>query len=87
MHGVPVPHTLGWPPPPQVSGGVHVPQSIVPPHPSPAVPQSWPSWPQVFGTQPSGPPSPAPPDELLVDEDVEPTALDEELLADVVAPP
>jgi hypothetical protein len=38
----PTPQTLG-PPPPQNSGGVHVPQGTVPPHPSGANPQFWPA--------------------------------------------
>src|SRR2546423_463534 len=53
------PHTPGVPPPPHVCGAVQVPQSNVPPQPSPC-------WPQliaivaqsavVFGTQPAVPP-------------------------------
>jgi hypothetical protein len=37
------------PPPPHVSGAVHVPQSIVPPQPSDTVPH-WPGWQAVAGT-------------------------------------
>src|SRR2546428_108771 len=46
-----VPHTLGVPPPPQLSGAVHVPQSIAPPQPSSMTPQSTPAT-HVFGVQP-----------------------------------
>ena len=45
------PHTLGRPPPPQASGAVHVPQEMVPPHPSATNPQLSPSQTAV---EPSG---------------------------------
>jgi hypothetical protein len=35
----PVPQTPGLPPPPQISGGVQLPQPMTPPQPSPAAPQ------------------------------------------------
>jgi hypothetical protein len=60
-------HRFGVPPPPQVWGGVQLPQSSIPPQPSLAGPQSNPIWPQVFGTQASLPAS-EPLDELLLDE-------------------
>jgi hypothetical protein len=50
------PHWLGTPPPPQVSGAWHVPQSIMLPQPSPAGPQLKPSCAHVWGTQPEFPP-------------------------------
>src|SRR5206468_2232718 len=50
------PHTLGVPPPPQVSGAKQVPQSIELPQPSPAGPQLKPKSAQVFGTQVLVPP-------------------------------
>src|SRR5690606_4862297 len=47
------PHTFSMPPPPQVFGGAHSPQSSVPPQPSPTSPQnSPPIVSQVSGTQP-----------------------------------
>jgi hypothetical protein len=47
------PHTLGMPPPPQVAGAAQSPQSSIPPHPSPTLPQKrdGPAL-QVSGTQP-----------------------------------
>jgi len=50
VHGG-VPQTLGIPPPPQVSGAVHVPQLSELPQPSPWVPQFTASSAHVFGTQ------------------------------------
>ena len=47
----PPPQTLGWPKPPQSCPPGHVPQSRVPPHPSPAAPQLKPSSAQVSGVQ------------------------------------
>lgn len=47
--GVPPPHTLGVPPPPQVKGGTHVPQSMMPPQPSAMGPQLAPACWQVRG--------------------------------------
>ena len=58
VHGTLLPHTSGFPPAPQTSGAVHVPQGpIVPPQPSPAMPQLYPKLVQVPGMQtvpPSG---------------------------------
>ena len=52
------PHWPATPPPPQIAGGVQVPQLREPPQPSPAVPQLMLCWAQVTGTQvpPSGMP-------------------------------
>jgi hypothetical protein len=36
------PHWLAVPPPPHVSGSVHMPHDRMPPQPSGAMPQSWP---------------------------------------------
>ncbi len=49
------PQTLGVPPPPQVWGGLHVPQLRVLPQPSPAVPQLKPSPWHVAGVHPPKP--------------------------------
>src|SRR5215470_11654131 len=50
----PPPQTLGLPPPPQISGGLHVPHDgIRPPHPSAWAPQFTPGRSaHVFGTHP-----------------------------------
>jgi hypothetical protein len=40
LPGIQKPHWFGVPVPPQLSGGEHVPQLIIPPHPSGAIPQS-----------------------------------------------
>ena len=45
------PQTFGVPPPPQVSGRVHVPQPRVPPQPSAIVPQFAPAAAHVVGVQ------------------------------------
>jgi hypothetical protein len=55
LHGttlVQPPHTLSVPPPPQVSGAAHVPQSSRPLHASEIVPQFFPCAVQVVGVQP-----------------------------------
>jgi hypothetical protein len=49
--GLPPPHWLGTPMPPQMSGGVQLPQSIVLPQPSATGPQLAFCWAQVRGTQ------------------------------------
>ena len=46
------PQTFVAPLPPQVFGAEHEPQSIVPPHPSGALPQFWPAGQLVVGVQP-----------------------------------
>ena len=46
-----VPQTFGVPPPPQVCGRVHAPQSRVPPQPSAIIPQFAPSAAHVVGEQ------------------------------------
>src|SRR5438874_1751036 len=48
------PHTLGVPPPPQVSGAVHMPQSSTPPQPSPTGPQLAPASAHVRAVQVGG---------------------------------
>src|SRR5262245_12715929 len=52
LHGAAVglPQRFGTPPPPQVAGAAHVPQSMVPPQPSGTVPQFWPKEQVVAGT-------------------------------------
>jgi hypothetical protein len=50
VDGAIVPHTLK-PPPPHVSGDMHVPQLMTLPHPSVFIPQLKPSWAHVFGLQ------------------------------------
>src|SRR5262245_48106272 len=45
------PQTFGVPPPPQVCGRVHVPQSRVPPQPSAIIPQFAPAAAHVVGVQ------------------------------------
>ena len=56
-----MPQMLARPPPPQVCGGVHVPQSMVSPQPSAAGPQLKPRAAQVFGVQIAWPHRPAVP--------------------------
>jgi len=51
QHWITVPQTFGVPPPPQVSGRVHVPQSRVPPQPSAIMPQFAPAAAHVVGEQ------------------------------------
>jgi hypothetical protein len=51
VHLVLPPQTLALPPPPQVSGAVHVPHWRRPPHPSPTGPQVVPALAQVRGVQ------------------------------------
>ena len=55
QHGPPnppqAPQTFGVPPPPQVSGAGHEPQSSMQPHPSETVPQSLPCAAQVVRVQ------------------------------------
>lgn len=46
--GVPLPDWLN-PPPPQLAGGAHVPQSMTPPQPSAIFPQVKPKFVHVFG--------------------------------------
>jgi hypothetical protein len=46
---MPPPHWLATPPPPHVAGGVHVPQLIVAPQPSPIGPQFAAAWAHVRG--------------------------------------
>jgi hypothetical protein len=46
------PHWFGVPPPPQVKGAVHVPQSRLPPQPSESDPHPAPALAHVVGTQP-----------------------------------
>jgi hypothetical protein len=59
MHGG-LPQVLGWPPPPQVSpGAVQVPQSRIPPQPSPIMPHVAPCAAQVVAPV-HIPPSPVP---------------------------
>ena len=48
-----LPHSPAFPPPPQVSGWTHLPQSSKPPHPSPAGPHFRPIAVHVSGVQPS----------------------------------
>ena len=59
MHAALPPHTLAAPaspPPPQVSGAVHVPQGMTLPQPSPCCPQFTPRLPHVAGTHAAVPP-------------------------------
>ena len=51
--GTHTPHTLAVPPPPQVAGDAHEPQSRVPPHPSLIAPQLAPVEARFLGVQPS----------------------------------
>ncbi len=55
------PHAFGLVTVPQVSGGVHVPQAIIPPQPSATIPQSSPGGQAVRGVQPHWKLTPAPP--------------------------
>ncbi len=55
------PQTFGVCPPPQVSGGLQVPHTSVPPHPSDTLPQVAPRSAQVFGLHPQALGTSAPP--------------------------
>src|SRR5438067_1539279 len=55
------PQTLGIPPPPHVSGALHLPQLSAFPQPSPAGPHVKPRLPQVAGVQVLVPHLPGPP--------------------------
>jgi hypothetical protein len=49
--GMHTPQMFGVPPPPQLAGGTHVPQSNVPPHPLDMLPQSFPCATHVVKSQ------------------------------------